>query len=378
MTYKHTAMPGLLRAITLEKTAQRTPRGSAWARVFRDTISSHQEPGRKRVGGWANMDQSPTLWDKMHNKLGIGALPLYFVPYLGAGMLAGDAVNSLSKGHLWSAAGSGLFAGSGAAYRGAKSVAGASGAVAKANPYLRASKYLSRAGWGALAGEMLAGEGGGDYDDYDASQGHDTSQERALATTHKREAPPPASKDTPDTGGDIIGSIGKGIWDEVSNRVADFATPVKSQPIYSDEVPRHTVDSITADRAKAKEMEVKGTAEKTGSYTPSINDFFHSISSDMTLDTFTRNNLLAQARKTVYGVPANAPITRLLTAAGGGVLGYLASKYYGLPAIGQYASTGAGVAGGWLSGGIVDRHVVNRDDILSRRGSQFRGYRGIG
>lgn len=112
---------------------------------------------------------------------------------------------------------------------------------------------------------------------------------------------------------------------------------------------------------------------KAAQASPTVGDLFNAINSDMSLDIFTRNRLVAQARAAASGIPVSAPASRIVATGAGAALGYLISKYFGGSLFGRTVST---VAGGAI-GNWADKSIFHRDDPSRRNGAQFRGYRMI-
>ena len=76
-----------------------------------------------------------------------------------------------------------------------------------------------------------------------------------------------------------------------------------------------------------------------------IRDLYVAVRADAGLDPSARQELLNKIGQLTQGMPASTPLSALMYTALGSMFGYLISKYFGMGAMGQLASTlfGAGM-----------------------------------
>lgn len=75
---------------------------------------------------------------------------------------------------------------------------------------------------------------------------------------------------------------------------------------------------------------------------PTLGTLEHQILMDQRLSAWERDLVLGNLRAEVGAVPKDTPLSSLVGRIGGGVLGWLVSKYFGMGVIGQAISTLAG------------------------------------
>lgn len=71
-------------------------------------------------------------------------------------------------------------------------------------------------------------------------------------------------------------------------------------------------------------------------------DLFQAIQADAGIDTASKSSILQQLLSALQGMPASTPLSAVMYKVGGGILGMLISKYFGMGLMGQAVSALAG------------------------------------
>jgi hypothetical protein len=97
----------------------------------------------------------------------------------------------------------------------------------------------------------------------------------------------------------------------------------------------------------------------------SLFDLYRAIQADPTIAGFQKDLLIQQVASAAGGASGSTPIAVLLARGGGGVLGYLISKYFGMGPVGQVVST--------LGGMSLGKGLLNMLNGSQSSGPQYMG-----